>query len=69
MIFTVLRVVAGQREIAMLDLASKSVTTLQRGTYARYAPTGHLIYIRDDGALLALPFDATSLKVTGPPVR
>ena len=67
-IFTVLRAVAGQREIAVLDLASKSVTILQRGTFARYAPTGHLIYIRDDGALVALPFDAASLKVTGPPV-
>jgi serine/threonine-protein kinase len=67
-IFTVLRAVAGLREIAVLDLASKSVTTLQRGTYARYAPTGHLIYVKDDGALLALPFDAASLKVTGPPV-
>ncbi len=64
-VFTVLRAVAAQREIAVLDLASKSVTTVMRGTFARYAPTGHLVYVRDDGALMAAPFDIAGLKVTG----
>jgi len=67
-IFTVLRAGASQREISVLDLKSGSVTTLLRGSFARYAPTGHLVYIRDDGALLAAPFDAARVKVTGPSV-
>jgi Tol biopolymer transport system component len=69
LLFTILRGGASQREVALLDLQSRVVTTLLRGTFARYAPTGHLIYVRDeDGALLAAPFDPARLKVTGPPV-
>jgi Tol biopolymer transport system component len=33
-----------------------------------YAPTGHLMFFRD-GGLIAAPFDARRLEVTGPPVR
>jgi serine/threonine-protein kinase len=32
----------------------------------RYIPTGHLVYVQA-GALLAVPFDAGRLEVTGPP--
>ena len=37
------------------------------GTDARYVPTGHLVYSRE-GTLLAVPFDLSSLEVTGSPV-
>lgn len=37
------------------------------GSYARYAPTGHLVYA-ELGKLLAAPFDLSSSKVTGPAV-
>lgn len=37
------------------------------GTYVRYAPTGHLIYIRGN-TIYAVPFDAERLEVSGPPV-
>jgi serine/threonine-protein kinase len=37
------------------------------GTYARYVPTGHVVYARA-GGLLAVPFDLRRLEVTGPPV-
>jgi serine/threonine protein kinase/Tol biopolymer transport system component len=37
------------------------------GTYARYIPTGHLIYIRGNH-ILAVPFDPDRLEVTGSPV-
>ena len=40
---------------------------LDRGRDARYLRTGHLVYGLD-GTLLAAPFDAGSLRVTGAPV-
>jgi len=40
---------------------------LRGGAFARYVPTGHLVYARK-GSLLAVPFDLTRLQVTGPPV-
>ncbi|HTL05980.1 MAG TPA: protein kinase [Gemmatimonadales bacterium] len=67
-VFTIVRGVSTQRDIAVLDLQSKRVTPLFRGAFARYAPTGHLAYLREDGALLAVPFDVKRLKVTGAPV-
>lgn len=38
-----------------------------KGTFARYASTGHLVYARE-GSLMAAPFDLTRLAVTGPPI-
>ena len=35
--------------------------------YARYVPTGHLVYVRA-GAIEAVPFSLATLEVTGPPV-
>jgi len=37
------------------------------GTYARYVPSGHLVYAGASG-LLAVPFDLKRLEVTGPRV-
>ena len=42
-------------------------TLLEGGTYARYVPSGHLVYARA-GGLLAVPFDLKRLEVTGEPV-
>lgn len=42
-------------------------TLLTNATDARYSPTGHLVFVRN-AALLAVPFDATRVEVTGPPV-
>ena len=39
---------------------------IERGSYARYVPTGHLVYARED-KLLAAPFDLDRLQLTGPP--
>jgi serine/threonine-protein kinase len=41
---------------------------IEGGSFVRYSPTGHLIYSRE-GELLAVPFDAGRLEVTGPPTR
>jgi serine/threonine-protein kinase len=54
--------------IAVADLATgRHHTVLEGGTDARYLPTGHLLYERG-GSVLAVPFDAGRLRVTGPPM-
>jgi len=45
---------------------SRRKTLVEGGTHPRYAPSGHLVYARN-GSLLAVPFDAKSLEVTGQP--
>ena len=40
---------------------------IEDGRDARHLPTGHLVYVLD-GTLLAVPFDAERLEVTGGPV-
>jgi serine/threonine-protein kinase len=42
-------------------------TLIEGGTCARYSPSGHIVYARG-GTLLAVPFDAKRLAVTGSPV-
>ena len=32
---------------------------------AWYTPTGHLVYLREDGALFATPFDLDALEIVG----
>lgn len=49
-----------------LDTGEKRVI-LQGGSYAKYVPTGHLLYARP-GSVLAAPFDLDRLEVTGPSV-
>ena len=55
------------------SIAAQSLNSGQRtelvasGFDARYSPTGHLVFARG-GAILAAPFDAGRLAVTGPPV-
>jgi serine/threonine-protein kinase len=39
---------------------------LEQASFPLYAPSGHLIFYRD-GAVLAAPFDAKRLTLTGPP--
>jgi len=53
-------------EIAVVSVATGEVTTILEGVRARYVEPGLVVYARDDGALLAAPFDAEALEVTGP---
>ena len=39
---------------------------VEGGCYPRYSPSGHVVYARN-GSLLAVPFDADRLEVTGQP--
>jgi Tol biopolymer transport system component len=54
-------------EIAVYSLASGQRKTVQRGGfYARYLPSGHVVYIHE-GTLFAVPFDLKRLEATGQP--
>ncbi len=53
--------------IAVLSLDTKQQKTLIRGgTYGRYVPSGHLVFVHN-GTLFAAPFDLEGLELTGPP--
>ena len=54
-------------DIEAVNLATGERTVVHRGgTYPRYLPSGHLIYVRD-GTLFAVPFDPDRLETTGQP--
>jgi serine/threonine protein kinase len=54
-------------EIGVISIETgKKKILVQGGTSPRYSPSGHLIYARA-GQLLAIPFDADKLEVTGQP--
>jgi len=56
-----------QANIDVLSLSDHRRRTLVRGgTYGRYLPSGHLVYI-NRGTLFAVPFDVDSLAVRGTP--
>ncbi|MCC6427781.1 MAG: protein kinase [Phycisphaerales bacterium] len=56
-------------EIALLDTRNGTwKTILKDGSYARYAPSGHIVYARA-GRLLAVKFDPATLEVTSAPVE
>jgi len=59
---------ADDAQIEVLDLESRARKTLiENGSYARYVPTGHLVFGRGGGIHVA-PFDAERREVTGPSV-
>jgi serine/threonine-protein kinase len=54
-------------QVAAYSLGTGERRNLVQGVSPRYAPTGRLIYAQA-GTLMAAPFDAKRLEVTGPPV-
>jgi serine/threonine-protein kinase len=55
--------------IDVVELATKKrKPVIKGGTYARYSPSGHVVYARG-GSLYAVPFDAAALEVRGTPVK
>jgi len=64
-VFRDLQRLGGGNEIAVLDLATGEHTVLVSGVYARYAASGHLVFVTDDGTLMAAPFDQDGLALTG----
>jgi serine/threonine protein kinase/Tol biopolymer transport system component len=54
--------------LAVADIPSgKHRVILNGAMFARYSPSGHLLYITPDRALMMVPFDQNSMKVTGEP--
>jgi Tol biopolymer transport system component/predicted Ser/Thr protein kinase len=52
-------------DIAVYSTVSGKVkTVLHGGSYPRYLPSGHLVYVHNS-TLFAVPFDSTRLEVTG----
>jgi serine/threonine-protein kinase len=53
--------------IEVMSLGDRRKRTLMRGgTYGRYVPSGHLLYV-NRGTLFAVPFDLGALEVRGAP--
>jgi serine/threonine-protein kinase len=66
-LFTILTA-TGSSRIALLSFDTGEYRVLlEGGSFARYVPTGHLVYV-SEGALLAAPFDLERLELTGAPV-
>jgi eukaryotic-like serine/threonine-protein kinase len=56
------------RSIGVVDPSSgKHRVILNNAVYARYSPSGHLLYVRTDRTLMAVPFDQNAMKITGEP--
>jgi len=55
--------------IAVAEIPSgKHRVILDDAMYARYAASGHLLYVTSNRNLMLVPFDQNSMKVTGDPV-
>ncbi len=54
-------------QIAAMKVPGGTPKTLTRGVFARYAPSGHLLVVTADGKLIAIPFNASKLELTGQP--
>jgi len=54
-------------DIVVQTLSSGERKVVEHGFFARYVPSGHLVFIRA-GTMFATPFDLTRLEATGPSV-
>ncbi|MFI5214648.1 MAG: hypothetical protein ACHQU8_08935, partial [Gemmatimonadales bacterium] len=69
LVFTVQFTGGARYRIASLSLDSRAVKpVVDEAMDARYVPAGYLLYASDAGALLAAPFNARTMAVTGSPV-
>jgi hypothetical protein len=58
-----------QRDLAVLELATRSVRVIRQGaSYPRLVATGHLLFVTDRG-VFAAPFDPVSCEFRGEAVR
>ena len=55
---------AAAKIVAMSLQTLEQKVVVEAGTFARYVPTGHIVFGRS-GTLMAIPFDAGKLEVTG----
>ena len=52
-------------DVAVLDTRTGKHAVLVHGAVGRYAASGHLVYVTSDGLMMAAPFDADRLRITG----
>ena len=52
-------------QIAVVDFSTGQVRILVEGVLGRYAESGHLVYVREDGGLMAAQFDKDGLVLRG----
>lgn len=52
-------------QIAVVNFSTGQVRILVEGALGRYAESGHLIYVREDGGLMAARFDQDRLVLSG----
>jgi serine/threonine protein kinase len=55
-------------DIGVIDLASGKHRVLVHGVFARYAASGHIIFVTAERVLMGVPFDQDRLEVTGNPL-
>ena len=66
---TLMSEMESEGDVVLLHLASGNIDTLIQGPiFARYAPTGHVLYA-DNGDVFARRFDLKTHRVSGRPVR
>jgi serine/threonine-protein kinase len=59
-------VVGNSLQLWVLDLDAATIEEILTGVIrAWYAPTGHVVYVRADGAVFAQPFDLDALELSG----
>ncbi|MDA2938462.1 protein kinase, partial [Acidobacteria bacterium AH-259-A15] len=67
-LFTIYSTPIDQARIAVHSLETGERRILiEGGLFARYVPTGHLVYVRSE-TIMAVPFDLAHLEVSGAPV-
>ncbi len=54
-----------EADVAVADRATGQHRILTRGILARYATSGHLVYVTANGTLMAAPFDQDRMELTG----
>ena len=64
-LFTSVRANGSENQFELYSLKTGERRSISKGgTYARYVPTGHIVYA-DNNMLYAIPFDIEGLKITG----
>jgi Tol biopolymer transport system component/predicted Ser/Thr protein kinase len=64
-LFTSIRASGSENQFELYSLKTgRRRSILKGGTYARYVPTGHIVYA-DNNMLYAIPFDIERLQITG----
>jgi len=54
-------------QIHLVDLESGTSRETLAGAYGVYASSGHIVYVTQQGSLMAVPFDVKTLALTGRP--